>query len=89
MKALRQSEEEMSVENAKPFLDQWVTQNVPENACPDKNSATQLAVRCIEDAKEKGITKAQLEEAAGEDLVDCMMDAQLAGAESKLDDLFE
>jgi hypothetical protein len=79
----------MSVENAKTFLDKWVTQNVPENACPEKNSAMQLATRCMEDAKEKGITKAQLEEAAGEDLVDCMMDAQLAGAEAKLDDLFE
>jgi hypothetical protein len=49
----------------------------------------QLAARCIEEASEKGITKADLEEAAGEELVACMMDAQLAGAESKLDDLFE
>ena len=79
----------MSVEDAKTFLDKWVTQNVPENACPDKNAAMQLATRCVEEAKEKGITRAELEDAAGEGLVDCMMDAQLAGAESKLDDLFE
>ncbi|MGH6873829.1 MAG: hypothetical protein ACREDW_02345 [Aestuariivirgaceae bacterium] len=79
----------MSVVDAKSFLDNWVTQNVPENACPDKKSAMQLATRCLEEAKEQGITKAELEEAAGEELVACMMDAQLAGAESKLDDLFE
>jgi hypothetical protein len=76
-------------ESAKTFLDEWVAQNVPENACPDKKTAMQLVARCVEEAKEKGITKAELEEAAGEELDACMMDAQLAGAESKLDDLFE
>ena len=79
----------MSVETAKAFLDEWVAKNVPENASPDRKTAVQLAARCVEEASEKGITKAELEEAAGEDLVTCMMDAQLAGAESKLDDLFE
>jgi hypothetical protein len=79
----------MSVETAKAFLDEWVAKNVPENAAPDKKTAVQLAARCVEEASEKGMTKADLEEAAGEDLAACMMDAQLAGAESKLDDLFE
>jgi hypothetical protein len=79
----------MSVESAKAFLDEWVAKNVPENASPDKKTAIQLAARCVEEASGKGLTKADLEEAAGEDLVACMMDAQLAGAESKLDDLFE
>jgi hypothetical protein len=79
----------MSVERAKTFLDEWVAKNVPENAFPDRKTAVQLAARCVEEASEKGMTKAELEEAAGEDLVACMMDAQLAGAESKLDDLFE
>jgi hypothetical protein len=77
------------VENARTFLDKWVTQNVPENASPDKKSAMQLAVRCADDANEKGITKAELEEVAGERLADCMIDAQLAGAEAKMADLFE
>jgi hypothetical protein len=79
----------MSVETAKAFLDEWVAKNVPENASPDRKTAVQLAARCVEEASEKGMTKADLEEAAGEDLATCMMDAQLAGAESKLDDLFE
>jgi hypothetical protein len=79
----------MSVESAKAFLDEWVAKNVPENASPDKKTAVQLAARCVEEASENGMSKAELEEAAGEDLVACMMDAQKAGAESKLDDLFE
>jgi hypothetical protein len=79
----------MTVESAKAFLDEWVARNVPENSSPDKKTAVQLAARCVEEANEKGITKAELEEAAGEELAACMMDAQLAGAESKLDDLFD
>lgn len=78
-----------SVENARAFLDEWVIQNVPENASPNRKSAMQLAVRCAKDAKEKGITRPQLEGAAGEELADCMIDAQLACAEAKIDDLFE
>jgi hypothetical protein len=79
----------MSVQTAKAFLDEWVAKNVPENACPDRKTAVQLAARCVEEASQKGLTKAELEQAAGEDLIACMMDAQMAGAESKLDDLFE
>jgi hypothetical protein len=79
----------MSAQTAKAFLDEWVAKNVPENACPDRKTAVQLAARCVEEASQKGLTKAELEQAAGEDLVACMMDAQMAGAESKLDDLFE
>jgi hypothetical protein len=77
------------VENARTFLDKWVTRNVPETASLDKKFAMQLAVRCANDAREKGISKTELEEAAGEELTDCMIDAQLAGAEVKLNDLFD
>jgi hypothetical protein len=77
------------VENARTFLDKWVTRNVPETASLDKKSAMQLAVRCANDAGEEGISKTELEEAAGEELTNCMIDAQLAGAEAKLVDLFD
>jgi hypothetical protein len=49
----------------------------------------QLAAHCVNDAREKGISKTELEKAAGEELTDCMIDAQLAGAEAKLNDLFD
>jgi hypothetical protein len=79
----------MSVDSARTFLDKWVTENVPANIHPDKACALHLASRCLEAAESKGLTKADLEEAAGEELVDCMMDAQVAGAEAKLDDPFK
>ena len=78
-----------SVENAKTFLDRWVAQNVPDNAAPDKKISVKLALRCIEDANKRGITKDELERAAGEEMADCMIDAQLDGAETKVGDLFE
>jgi hypothetical protein len=77
------------VEYAKTFLDKWVAQNVPDNAAPDKRMAMKLALRCIEDARRRGITKDELEKAAGEEMADCMIDAQMAGAETKVGDLFE
>ena len=77
------------VENVRTFLDKWVTRNVRETASPDKKFAMQLAVRCANDAREEGISKTELEEAAGEELTDCMIDAQLASAEARIDDLFE
>ena len=77
------------VANARTFLDKWITRNVPETASLDKKFALQLAARCANDAGEKGISKTELEEAAGEELTDCMIDAQLAGADAKLNDLFD
>ena len=41
-----------------------------------------------QDATRRGITKGELEKAAGEEMADCMIDAQLAGAETKVGDLF-
>jgi hypothetical protein len=76
-------------ESARTFLDNWIAQHVTDNASPDKKSAMKLVVLCVKDAKEKGITRAELEKAAGEDLTDCIVDAQLAGAEARMDDLFE
>jgi len=42
-----------------------------------------------QDATRRGITKDELEKAAGEEMADCMIDAQLAGAETTVGDLFE
>jgi hypothetical protein len=78
----------MSIETARTFLDKWVTENVPANIHPDRACAPHLANRCLEVAKSKGLTKDDLEEAAGEELVNCMLDAQVAGAEAKLIDPF-
>jgi hypothetical protein len=47
-----------------------------------------LALQCVQDARVRGITKGELEKAAGEEMADCMIDAQLAGAETKIDELF-
>jgi hypothetical protein len=41
-----------------------------------------------QDARRRGITKDELEKTAGEEMADCMRDAQLAGAETKVGDLF-
>ena len=63
----------MSIEQASAFLDDWVNENVHAVAHPkDNTEAMQLASRCLEAAEAHGITKSELEEAAGEDLVKCM-----------------
>ncbi len=73
----------MSVERARSFLDQWLSENVHDAVRPEGNmEAKQLARLCLKAADDQGITKAELEEAAGEDLVDCMMDAQVASADA-------
>lgn len=41
-----------------------------------------------QDARRRGITKDELEKTAGEEMADCMRNAQLAGAETKVGDLF-
>ena len=76
----------MSVEKARAFLDEWIIQNVPADPCPEPEvRARRLADRCLEAAMEHGISKAELEEAAGQGLVQCMMDAQVAATDAKLD----
>ena len=77
---------QMSVEKARAFLDEWIIQNVPADPCPEPEvRARRRADRCIETAMEHGIGKAELEEAAGQDLVQCMMDARIAATDAKLD----
>jgi DNA-binding transcriptional regulator YhcF (GntR family) len=69
----------MSIEQAKAFLNQWVAENVHAIAHPQDNTeANRLVKRCVEAAVEQGITKAELEQACGQDLVKCMCDAQVA-----------
>jgi hypothetical protein len=73
----------MSIEQASAFLDDWVNENVHAVAHPkDNTEAMHLASRCLEAAEAHGITKSELEEAAGEDLVKCMCDAQVAVADA-------
>lgn len=72
----------MSVENARTFLDHWLSEHVHDVVCPEGNlEAKQLARLCLKEADDQGITKTELEEAAGEDLVNCIMDAQEATAD--------
>jgi hypothetical protein len=69
----------MSIEQASAFLNEWVTVNVHAVAHPqDDTEAKRLVKRCLEAAAEQGITKAELEQACGQDLVKCMCDAQVA-----------
>jgi hypothetical protein len=43
----------------------------------------------LEDAKQQGITKADLEQASGQDLVKCMCDAQVAVADADIGELMD
>ena len=80
----------MNLDKARNFLDNWVCANVHDGVHPKSDAlATQLAARCLEEAQGEGLTKAELEAAAGEDLVACMMDAQVASADAKVSDLIE
>lgn len=80
----------MSIEQARAFLEEWLVHNI-HNAVHPENEATakHLAQRCLEAAQAHGLTKADLEAAAGEDLVTCVMDAQDATADAKMSDLIE
>jgi hypothetical protein len=55
------------------FLQSWIVENV--NACMygDKETAAHLAHDCVWEAKTRGITKADLIEAAGGDLNSYML----------------
>jgi hypothetical protein len=80
----------MTLDKAKAFLDKWVSANIHDCERPKSNvEATKLADRCLEEAEGHGLSKAELEAAAGEDLVTCMMDAQVASADAKVGDLME
>jgi|RhiMetdeSRZDD1v2_1073273.scaffolds.fasta_scaffold20425_3 hypothetical protein len=80
----------MNLDKARVFLDQWVCANIHDGERPQSDvEAAKLADRCLEEAQCQGLTKAELEAAAGEDLVTCMMDAQVASADAKVSDLLE
>jgi hypothetical protein len=73
----------MSLDRAKAFLETWLRENVHDAVRPESNmEARHLARLCLKAAADQGITKAELEEVAGEDLVSCMMDAQVATADA-------
>ncbi|HEY7764324.1 MAG TPA: hypothetical protein VIB38_04985 [Aestuariivirgaceae bacterium] len=75
----------MTVERAKAFLDRWILENVHDTLpVEDEWEAIQLACRCLEEADTQGITKNELEKAAGVDLVKCMVDAQVASANARI-----
>ena len=80
----------MNLDKAKTFLDKWVSANIHDCERPKSSvEAAKLADRCLEEAEGYGLSKAELEAAAGEDLVTCMMDAQVASADAKVGDLME
>jgi hypothetical protein len=80
----------MSIEKAKLFLDNWVIENVHDAVHPRSNAgAMRLALCCLEAAKEQGFSREELEEACGEDLVACMLDAQIATADVTTGNLTE
>ncbi|HEY7748104.1 MAG TPA: hypothetical protein VH933_05455 [Aestuariivirgaceae bacterium] len=80
----------MSIEQASAFLENWVVENVHSlSHSPDNIQAKRLAKRCLEDAKQQGITKADLEQASGQDLVKCMCDAQVAVADADIGELMD
>ncbi len=73
---------------AKLFLERWVHENVHSTVpVDDKFEAMQLALRCLKDADNEGITRAELEAAAGQDLVQSMLDAQKASADARIGDI--
>lgn len=78
----------MNLNQASTFLTNWVTENINADAYPvNKKEARRLAKVCEEAAEEQGITKAQLEEVAGQDLVNYMMHAQEDATDAEVDRL--
>jgi|KBSSwiStaDraftv2_1062776.scaffolds.fasta_scaffold07037_2 20S proteasome alpha/beta subunit len=56
-------------ERGQNFIDQWIENNIfAEGYAPegDDTEARQLAERCLEAAKEEGVSKNEIEEAVGE-----------------------
>jgi hypothetical protein len=80
----------MSIEQASAFLNDWVAEHVHAVAHPQDNTeAKRLVKRCLEAAAEQGITKAELKQACGQDLVKCMCDAQVAVTDAEIGELME
>lgn len=88
MKAEEVKAEEADRNKAKAFLERWVLENVHSTVpVDDKFEAMQLALRCFRDAEQQGISRAELETAAGQDLVQSMLDAQKASADARIGDI--
>lgn len=82
------NDEEAGSSKAKVFLEQWVLENVHSTVpADDRFEAMQFALRCLKDAQEQGITRTELEAAAGQDLVQSMLDAQKASADARIGDI--
>ena len=74
--------------SAADFLNSWVEENIHAGAYPQDIKEGQLpAQQCIAEAKAKGITKQQLEEAAGDDLVSYMFSALERATDMEVDRL--
>jgi hypothetical protein len=80
----------MTVEKAKTFLEQWVLMHV-HSTVPIEHEleATRLALKCLQDANEQGIKRADLETAAGQDIVRSLLDAQKASADARIGVILE
>lgn len=82
------ADEQAGGNKAKQFLEQWVLENVHATSPVDNRlEAMQFALRCLKDAEQRGIARAELEAAAGQDLVQTMLDAQKASAEARIGDI--
>jgi hypothetical protein len=82
------ADEQAGKHKAKQFLEQWVLENVHATSpADDRLEAMRLALRCLRDAEQHGITRVELEGAAGQDLVQSMLDAQKASADARIGDI--
>jgi hypothetical protein len=66
-------------DHAFDFLQSWIVENVTATMPADKHTAEHLAQDCVWEARTRGITKANLFEAAGGDL-DAYIVAELSRA---------
>jgi hypothetical protein len=64
------------------FLQSWIVENVNTTTCEAKDTAQHLAEDCVWEARTRGITKADLIEAAGGNL-DAYMLAELDRADDR------
>jgi hypothetical protein len=73
---------------AADFLNNWIDENIHAGAYPqDRKEGKVPAETCIAEAKTKGISKQELEEAAGDDLTSYMFSALEKAADSEVDRL--
>jgi hypothetical protein len=72
------------------FLLRWVEENVQAVAFPEnRKEGESLAKRCLADASDAGINEADLEKAAGGDLISYMFDALKEAATREMDRLID